>query len=65
MRKKRISMSVLQALARKIEKEFDLNHKQEKIRLRQIIILYFNDDLGYDIYYEDGPYLANVTNDIS
>jgi len=44
-------MTVLQELARKIEKEFDLNHKHEKIRLRQIIILHF-DKLGYDIYYD-------------
>ena len=54
--KKRISMTILQDLAKKIEKEFGFDDIPgikwtggEK--LRQIIILHF-DSLGHEIYYD-------------
>lgn len=54
MKKKRISMTALQELARKIEDKkggFGILTKDGKLKLRQIIILHF-DILGYEIYYD-------------
>ena len=44
-------MTVLQALARKIEKDLGILTKEGKLKLRQIIILHF-DELGFEIYYD-------------
>jgi hypothetical protein len=52
--KKRISMTALQELAKKIEdkeKGLAILTNDGKLKLRRIIILHF-DMLGYEIYYE-------------
>ena len=48
MKKKRISMTDLQDLAKKIEKENQILAGQ---KLRMIILLHFS-HLGYEIYYD-------------